>query len=667
MKIKNIKINNYGNLENKEINLENKINIIYGKNESGKSTLLNYIKNIFYGISKNKNGKEISDYEKYKPWAKEEFSGKLKYELDNGKQFEIFRDFNKKNPKIFDNKYDDISAMFNIDKKDGLQFFYEQTKVDELMFLSTIVSMQQEVRLDKQSQQILVQRIANLAGTGDDNISFKKVLDKLNKKQVEEIGTERTQEKPINVVKNKMKEIEFVIKDINQYKNNKVDLELKKKKIEEKITRLQIENDIAKRLHKTKNETDFEVQKIDLKNKIKIENLEKIQKLNNEKNELIENKKIINLKNEEIKNNNKNNLKNKKENNKNKKIKYLIIFFINLIISIFINLVNNYFIKNNYLNIISYLIIPIYFMYLLIKINVDKNKYNKKNYEEKLNKQIELEKLKNEINIIETKIENIENQIKQYNDEIEQQERDIKNIQYIIDTKIDSEIEKIRREYINIDELLDGLNLNEIQNQAVDIQEELNKNKLELHTISLEENEILPKLEDMITMQAEYENLKEELKELEEKNICISLCKEYLNKAYEKMKEGVTPKFTQNLSKNISEISNQKYQKVTINDEKGLIVENSYGEYISVDKLSVGTIDQLYLSLRLSMIDEITEEKMPIILDEAFAYYDETRLENILKFLIEKSDKHQLIIFTCTKREQNLLEKLSVPYNLVEL
>ena len=50
MKIQNIKINNYGNLKQKEIYLKNNINIIYGKNETGKSTLLNYLKNIFYGI-----------------------------------------------------------------------------------------------------------------------------------------------------------------------------------------------------------------------------------------------------------------------------------------------------------------------------------------------------------------------------------------------------------------------------------------------------------------------------------------------------------------------------------------------------------------------------------------------------------------------------------------
>ena len=73
MKINKIKINSYGKLKNKEINLENNLNIIYGKNESGKSTLLKFILNIFYGASKNKKGKDISDFEKYKPWIQKNF------------------------------------------------------------------------------------------------------------------------------------------------------------------------------------------------------------------------------------------------------------------------------------------------------------------------------------------------------------------------------------------------------------------------------------------------------------------------------------------------------------------------------------------------------------------------------------------------------------------
>ena len=133
------------------------------------------------------------------------------------------------------------------------------------------------------------------------------------------------------------------------------------------------------------------------------------------------------------------------------------------------------------------------------------------------------------------------------------------------------------------------------------------------------------------------------------------------------MKNNITPKFTRNLSNTVEKISNGKYTKVSINDEKGLIVENQYGEYISAERLSTGTVDQLYLSLRLSMIDEISNESMPIILDEAFAYYDETRLENILKFLSDELGNHQLIIFTCTNREKNILDKIHVSYNLVEL
>ena len=119
-------------------------------------------------------------------------------------------------------------------------------------------------------------------------------------------------------------------------------------------------------------------------------------------------------------------------------------------------------------------------------------------------------------------------------------------------------------------------------------------------------------------------------------------------------------------SENINS-TNDKYTKVGINDEKGLIVENELGEYISADRLSIGTVDQLYLSLRLSMIDDLSKEKMPIILDEAFAFYDDTRLENILKFLSTQLGGHQLIILTCTKREEKILNNLSIPYNIVEL
>ena len=81
MKIENLKVNGFGKLENKEINFSNGINVIQGNNEAGKSTLLKFITSMFYGTARTKNGKNISDFEKYKPWRKEEYSGKITYTL----------------------------------------------------------------------------------------------------------------------------------------------------------------------------------------------------------------------------------------------------------------------------------------------------------------------------------------------------------------------------------------------------------------------------------------------------------------------------------------------------------------------------------------------------------------------------------------------------------
>ena len=170
MKIESLKINGFGKIENKDIEFNKNINLIYGKNEAGKTTLLKSIVAMLYGISKNKNGKEISDFDKYKPWKDIEFSGKLKYKLDSGETIEVFRDFSKKSPKIFNEHLEDITKNFNINKNKDNEFFYEQTKIDEEMLLSTGFIEQQKVVLDGKNKTLLTQKIANLLTTGEDNI-----------------------------------------------------------------------------------------------------------------------------------------------------------------------------------------------------------------------------------------------------------------------------------------------------------------------------------------------------------------------------------------------------------------------------------------------------------------------------------------------------------------
>ena len=235
MEILNLKVNNFGKLSNKEIELKKGINIIYGENESGKSTLLKFIMGMFYGLSKNKNKKLISDYEKYMPWNGGEFSGKITYKLDNNQKYEVFREFKKKNPNIFNENLEDISKEFNIDKNLGNRFFYDQTKVDEELFLSTIVSLQEEVKLDEKEQNILVQKMSNLASTGEDNISFQKIMNNLNKRQMEEIGTARSQDRPINTVMKRMEEIENEKEYLSNFTNKQYEIEEENQELEVQI------------------------------------------------------------------------------------------------------------------------------------------------------------------------------------------------------------------------------------------------------------------------------------------------------------------------------------------------------------------------------------------------------------------------------------------------
>jgi len=67
------------------------------------------------------------------------------------------------------------------------------------------------------------------------------------------------------------------------------------------------------------------------------------------------------------------------------------------------------------------------------------------------------------------------------------------------------------------------------------------------------------------------------------------------------------------------------------------------------------------------MLKELTTETMPIILDESFAYYDEERLENILKYLDTEFTDSQIIIFTCTNREKEILKRLEINYQNIEI
>ena len=564
MKIQKLKINAFGNLKEKEIEFKDKINIVQGNNESGKSTLLKFITNMFYGVSKNKKGREFSDFEKFKPWNSEEFSGKLKYSLDNGKTYEVFRDFNKKNPTIYNEELEDISKKFTIDKTNGNQFFVEQTNVDEEMFFSSLVSMQQEVKIDQNMQNVMVQKVANLAGSGDDSISYKKAIEKINKKQVEEIGSSRSQGRPLNIVKEEIFNIQDEIGELEEYKQRKEEIEKEKQEKEKQLVNIEKTLELIKKVKNVKEKQKLEEEKIKINENLIKNQEERKQELENKKIEILkEIEKIKPKKQEKVKTN-------------NIKVNILLVA---LILGIIIEIVNVVLIKNNILMIAFIAEIALSLVLLLIEKRNQKNKDKKEN-EIKQKEIFELEEVKRNLEKIDAEIKVLQINIEQQQKEIEIKKNNIEEINNI-------EKERIKQESKD-NVILDGIfKISDIGYEVEKVEEEKNSKKLEYNSLELEENAIIPKLEKIATLEETLGDLKEREEKLEKENQAIECAKEILEIAYKKMKQNVTPKLTDELSKNIQKISDGKYTRINLHEEKGLIIEKENGEYIEANKLSL--------------------------------------------------------------------------------
>lgn len=633
MKILNLKINNFGKLSNKEINLNGGINIIYGKNESGKSTLLKFIMGMFYGLSKNKNGRFMPDYERYIPWNGGEFSGKITYKLDNGEKYEVFREFKKKNPKIYNESLEDISNNFNIDKINGNKFFYDQTNVDEELFISTIVSMQEETKLEEKEQTTLIQKLSNLVSTGEDNLSFQKIMAKLSKKQIEEIGTSRSIDRPINIVTKRLEQIQNEKENLNSFTTKQYEIDDKSQNLEKEIKQQESELELLKELRNLQERQQLEKEKIKINEEVIKEYNKKIEKL---KDKLGIETKDKNVGISVV----------PAHKVKRRFLAILsILFAISTAISIFA-------IKNDIitaLNIVLLVVTVIYLGYTQYKNKIGIIE------KEKL-ENVETSNIKNEIDVLTKSILKLENETYEIN--------------YRLENENLEEKEKLRNKYMGIIPIK-TIDENLVKNSLIyDInvlQNKISENKIQLHTTKVDKDNILPKMENLANLEEEYAQLEEQYKNLYDKNEQINLAKIEIEKAYEEIKKDVTPKFTSNLSKIIERVSEGKYTNIQFDEKNGMIVEIENGNYVDARNLSIGTIDELYLSLRLGAGVGISKENLPIILDETFAYWDNIRLENILKYINEELGNRQVILFTCTNREMEILEKLGINYNKIEL
>lgn len=193
--------------------------------------------------------------------------------------------------------------------------------------------------------------------------------------------------------------------------------------------------------------------------------------------------------------------------------------------------------------------------------------------------------------------------------------------------------------------------LNRLEGMILGLKEDIHDKEVQLSNLDdilMEENRILE----------EERVLKMEISALEMAHEGI------LSASYELQKE-ISDGLNKKASQILSFITSGKYEDVRI-DEQASTRLNTRNKIIYEEEVSKGTMDGIHFAVRMAFLELFfPDEKMPVILDDAFAMYDDNRLQQALRYLEESN--RQVILFTCQKREEQLLKQLQIPYHKIEL
>lgn len=164
----------------------------------------------------------------------------------------------------------------------------------------------------------------------------------------------------------------------------------------------------------------------------------------------------------------------------------------------------------------------------------------------------------------------------------------------------------------------------------------------------------------------------------------IALAASTLQKLSSQMQDDMGPRLASKMSRILTGLTDGAYTKVFVDGQLHVSLQagatdsttgsvfssdnsSMTSRVIPLESLSRGTIEQVYLAMRLAVIELLFPQGgMPLILDDCFLTYDDDRLAATLSWLAENYPG-QVLIFTCQKREAALLHKEQIPFTHIVL
>ena len=152
-------------------------------------------------------------------------------------------------------------------------------------------------------------------------------------------------------------------------------------------------------------------------------------------------------------------------------------------------------------------------------------------------------------------------------------------------------------------------------------------------------------------LERKLEEQREKQKYLEEAYGALTIAQETLMEARMELQRRFAPRISKRAAALMARMTGGRYDRLQLDEDFSLLAgaeqEDTLREALW---RSEGTLDQLYLSLRIAVAEAVAPDA-PLILDDALVRFDDVRLKAAMEILQEEAETKQVILFTCQSRE----------------
>lgn len=611
MIIREANIGKFGKLENQKYQFAPQINVIYGANESGKSTLMQFLKAMLFGLEKTRVRKTLDTYNRYEPWdTPAYFYGSMMFETGQ-QQFLLERNFYYKEKR---------ARLVNI--RDGEELSVEYGDLDMLLgnvsaaaYENTCCIGQEQLLPGRELGVLLEDERSNLAQTGSGDFQLSKALQELEQKRknAEKTRKELEQQRLSHIHQLEVNQ-QVLERDIAGLKAQQEKQSTQQGTVQEQVRALQQQMEPVQTAYQTVCRREQELKSAVAQEQLEWEQVEREQwkreqfRREQEKTDALQQK-----------------------SGKNAGFSPLLLIGVaGLILAPVLRSAMDGFQKiAPALNIICIILILAGLVSAYRRNRAKKETdaaQNHRGQDDRANGRADLQS-------------------------VERERRK---------AALDQKLQRVCQQKSTLEEQLQKL---KDQKKSLQLQAARQEGSGDQLQSQIQEKEV------------ELENLTEQVAELQQETLdeqharedrdALELAAETMSRLAARMSKALEHTLDKEMSGILAQITGNVHEQLQVTDGQGIVLAEQLQKR-TPEAYSQGTMQQAYFSYRMAAGHMLMkEEPLPFLLDETFANYDEERLRQTLRWLTEQ--ENQIFLFTCRETEMRLLTEEDIPFASIRL